>query len=765
VRDLPCKNRYLQVKSVRHSLRHLRSSTLMNRSAIVSSPFSQSNEPRPPEALGVRRRLPLWLGMSLLPLLSLSLVWSAFADFLSWRHTQLLAGAIGGLALLFLRLIPTNARGTSAGKTPMAVIMFAMISSAMLGLMSGHPQLWHGAMIILMLSGVTAWLWYPPEAFAPFRAAAQASIALSFALLCSFYLELLGWSPWHAALAPHASHDVLRGALDHSQTLSTALFLSSIALIVAAWPNPNVSRITQRLAQITLVLTCITALCWVSPINFPARIAIAVAVAIGIFWRPHLKHTRNHHDRRYRWGAIFAVFGILVVFTLPPLLSQRSPYANAQPASASAPSTLSTSWRVIDPVPTTIDRNLRQAEWSAALRNLPFGAGAGTSADETIRHLKPDPETHTYEASAAPFGWANTPRSAIATLIIEHGIITVFVWILLTAGGLLLARLVIIHSNFPPAIAQVIGVTPGVAIAFLPGASQMAPALAMVLAWFLLCAPLAQAEARMAARLVPAPSTPSDQRRAPRGRIILLLIPGVFIAWFSIANARWSRSAYRGYTALSHHEHAHALGAFHRANRIRNSATILTQEALLLEQLEPQAATAIEELYHKALRLQPRSALIHVARAQWFIRTHAAPQASSPGIVTTPHTPSLTRALDDLEIAQRNAPHWEAIAPLKLETLILLDRLDDADAYYAGAMASAQTADEKDALRLLRIRQLAWKRKDLHAAKRLWEEAHNAALHPDAQSMLQSEKELLETWERSGVNPYTEAHFHLGHIH
>src|SRR5690625_7484202 len=116
--------------------------------------------------------------------------------------------------------------------------------------------------------------------------------------------------------------------------------------------------------------------------------------------------------------------------------------------------------------------------------------------------------------------------------------------------------------------------------------------------------------------------------------------------------------------------HTHSVRSI--ANRIRNSATILTQEALLLEQLEPQAATAIEELYHKALRLQPRSALIHVARAQWVIRTHAAPQASSPGLVTTPHTPPLTRAPDDPAIAQRDAPHPEAIAPLPLETLNFL---------------------------------------------------------------------------------------------
>lgn len=724
------------------------------------SPSSPSKDSQLSERLGVGRRIPLWLGMSLLPLLAVSLVWGAFPDFLSWRHTQLLSGAIGGLTLLILRLFPANARGTSAGRTPMAVTMFAMISSALLGLMSGHPQLWHGAMVILMLAGVTVWLWYPPEAFAPFKAAAQASIALSAAILSSLYLEILGLSPWHHTLGPDAAHDVLRGAFDHSQTLSTALFLSAMGLIVAAWPNPKVPHVTQRLAQGMLVLTCVTALLWVSPINFPARVAITVAVAIGIFWRPHLKHVRNQHDRRYRWGAIAAVFGVLITFTLPPLCAQNSPYQPTKTVHVSTQPVLHSAWRIIDPVPAAVDRNLRQAEWHAALKSLPFGTGAGTSGDETIRHLRADGQTHTFESSAAPFGWVNTPRSAIATLTIEHGIITLFVWVLVTAGGLLLARLVIIHSNFPPAIAQVIGVTPGVALAFLPGASQMASALGMVLAWFLLCAPLAQAEARIAARLVPAPSTPLDERRAPRGRILLLLIPGLFIAWFAIANARWSQSAYRGYVALIHGEDATALGAFHHANRIRTSATTLTQEALLLETLEPQATATIDTIYERALALQPHSALIHVARAQWALRQNASLRASDRA-----SDQALERALDDLYIAQRYAPHWQAVSPLILETLILLERLHEADNFYAAAMASAQTTAEKDSLRLLRIRQIAWKRKDLAAALRLLNEAQNAATSNAAHHALSQEHELLTLWEQSGRSPYTEEHFHRGHIH
>lgn len=730
---------------------------------------SRSSDVPPSDRIALMRRVPLWLGSSLLPLLAISVVWSAFADFLSWRHTQLLAGALGGLTLLLLRLLPTNARGTSAGRTPMAVTMFAMISAALLGLMSGHPQLWHGAMVVLMLAGVTAWLWYPPEGFVPFRAAAQASIALNAAILVPLYLEKLGLSPWHAVLRPDAAHAVLRGTLDHSQTLSSALFLSSMGLIVAAWPNPGVPRHTQRLAQSMLVLTCVTALLWVSPISFPARAAIAVAVCIGVFWRPHLRHARDARDHRYRWGALFAVFGVLIAFTLPPVASQTSPYAPATDAVDMEPTAMpSTAWRIIDPVPPEIDRNLRQAEWRAALVNLPFGAGAGTSAGETIRHLHASLDTGMHDPTIAPFGWANTPRSTIATLTIEHGIITLFVWILITAGGLLLARLVIIHSNFPPAIAQVIGVTPGVAVALLPGASQMASALAMVLAWFLLCAPLAQAEARMAARLVPAPSTPSDERRAPRGRILLLLIPGLFIAWFAIVNARWSKAAHHGYVALQAGHSSEALDAFAHANHIRISATTLTQEALLLEQLNAEATDRIAARYNKAMHLQPRAARIRVAHAQWILRQHALGASTRDAGARDSHSSTaadLNEALSDLRVAQRFAPHWEAVPALLLETLILLDQLDEANAVYARAMASVSSAPQRDALQLLRIRALAWKHGDRQAAKALLHEAEDAATTDVAREALADERRLLDTWESTGVSPYTAAHFHRGHAH
>lgn len=709
------------------------------------------------EPLGFARRFPLWLGASILPLLSLSLVWSAFPNFLSWRHTQLLAGTVGGLTLLLLRLLTPNARGSSAGRTPMAVTMFAMISMSLLAWMSGHAQLWHGAMVVLMLTGVTAWLWYPPEFFSPFRAAAHASIALAVAILVPFYAELFAISPWHAALEG-STHRVLRGAFDTSRTLSTASFLTAMSLIVAAWPNPKVPVISRRIAQGILVLLSVTALLWISPIYFPARLSIALVALVGVFWRPQRDFKDTSTSPRYRWGSIIAVFGVLIVFTLPPVLSQDSPYAAANTAETThtpAPTAGSA-----DPVPSDLERIMRRAEWKSAWQNLPFGAGVGARTAPSLQELHPASAEDTLTLHPT----LQTSQSMLATQMAEQGVMALFVWVLITAGGFLLARLVMLHSNFPPVIAQVLGVTPGVTLAFLPGGTQMAPALAMILAWFLLCAPLAQAEARRAQRLVPGPSTPEDERRAPRGRILLLLIAGVAITWFSIANTRWSHEAHQAYAAHTAGDLDDAYTHLQRANSLLPNAYTLLDEAQLLERFSRDSTQKIEALYRAALAHRPQSERIHTAHAQWILRWHQ--RASDPAFEggSVPDMEYLESALFDIDVANRSEAPASILSALHLELLILLDEIDAAESAYALSMDTVLENDQRQALRILYARMLAWKSTDFAAAYAVLDEAHQDAQSDEERAQLQEERARLKALE-TAQTPYSAHDFHEGHGH
>lgn len=692
--------------------------------------------------------MPLWLGASILPLLSVSLVWSAFSNFLSWRHTQLLAGAVGGLALLMLRLMATNARGTSAGRTPMAVTMFAMISMSLLAWMSNHAQIWHGAMVVLMLSGVTAWLWYPPEFFSPFRAAAHASIALAIAILVPFYAELLGISPWHHALEDASTHRLLRGAFDQSRTLSTASFLTAMSLIVAAWPNPNVPQLSRRIAQAMLVLLSLTALLWISPIFFSARLSIALVALIGVFWRPRRDPEDASTSRRYRWGSIVAVFGVLIVFTLPPVLSQASPYAHTATASsvANAPAD--------DPIPADIEQTMRREEWRSAWQNLPFGAGVGS-------RTAPSPYGVSSEASGQLERAIHPGQSMLATQMAEQGIMALFVWVLITAGGFLLARLVIIHSNFPPVIAQVLGVTPGITLAFLPGGTQMASALAMVLGWFLLCAPLAQAEERRAQRLVPAPSTPEDERRAPRGRIVLLLMAGMVITWFAVANTRWSREAHLGDVAYASGDFDAAYRHLERANTWLPNASTYLNQALLLEQHTPEATEAIEALYRDAIAHQPNAARIHTAHAQWVLRWHMRASDPNSTLSHTPKSAELRSALHDVELAQRSKPVAQIVPTLRLEVLILLGELEAAEDAYTDALNAAESEAQRQDARLLYARMFLWKLNDPDSAHRFLDAAEAAAENDAQRARIDDERAWWAALER----PFTAADFHRGHTH
>lgn len=732
---------------------------------------SSVDSPEPSTQPTAFQRSPLLLVSALLPLLAYAVAWSSFSSLLTWRHSQLFAGAVGGLVLLLLRALPLNPSSKASGKTPLSVAMVALVGTVALALPLAHPELWSAASVALMASGVTVWLWYPPHSFAPFRAAAQAAVALSIAILVPVVLEGAGISPWHGPGHGIFGDTPLSGSFDHSNTLTAALLFSAFALVVAAWPNPRVPRRTQLSAIGLLAALCVLALLVARPLPLPATIAFALAAGLGHFWRASTSESDpfvQHQAPRYRQGAFVAVIGMLIAFTTPPLLHAVPDELFPPEASYASSLELDPSWQTADPLPKAVHSELQRAEWRALRHNLPFGAGVGTWLDETLLYMEPVRGVAPDGEPTRQAGWPDQPRSLLAASVTEHGILAGFVWLLVAIGGLLLARLVIRNSAFPTSLASLIGVAPGVGLAFIPGTSQMAPMLALILSWFLLCAPLARAEERAALRLVPAASTHGDPRKPPRGRIFILLIPGLVVAWFSLSHVRWSALAERGYRANDRGELQVAQQYFEAANRWLPHPSTLFNEARLLEMVgSPDAHALIEARYVEALRRRPKAPSYLVARAQWRLRLH------QQGVEET-HLASgaparerawLEAALADLDLALEEAPRWALAQQLRLECLILLERYDEASAAYEHAYAGLISPENRNELRILRIRELAWKHNDREAAKALLDVAEQKPAHPITRYLMQHERGRLVFWENTEESPYSVHTFHEGHQH
>lgn len=729
-----------------------------------AAPSPSSSRPTP------LQRVPLLVASLILPLLSYALAWSSFATLLTWRHSQLIAGAAGGLFLLLLRALPLNPCSEASGKTPLSIAMVSLVGTVALALPLAHPELWSAASLALMLSGVTVWLWYPPRFFSPFRAAAQASVALSIAVLIPVVLQLADLSPWHslgsgAGLA--AGSRAITGSFDHSETLTVTLLCCTLSLIVAAWPNPRVPRQTQLAAAVMVAVLSVTALLFAPAIPLYASVAFCAAAGLGALWRAGASEGDTLIQDlapRYRLGAITAAIGMLVAFSSPALLYQNDAQVFADRNHHEATIELDPSWESADPLPATLQSELRRSEWRAVRHHLPFGAGVGTWLDETLRYSQPVIGIAPDAEPIRQAGWPDQPRSLLAAAIAEHGVLAAFVWILMAIGGLLLARLVIRHSRFPTTIASVIGVAPAVGFAMLPGTSQMAPMYGLLLSWFLLCAPLARAEARAAARLVPAESSAGDLRKAPRGRIFILLLPAVVVAWFAFSHLRWSELAAHGYKANREGSPEAALNYFHRANEALPHPATLFNEARLLEHFGgPSANEEIESLYTEALRRRPKAPSYLIARAQWRLRMHEV--AVGDGAAEAVLRPIVEEALGDIERALQEAPRWALAHQLRLECLILLDRLDEAEQAYNTSFDGLISPQNRNELRMLRIRMLAWKLHDRIAATRLLDEAEAAPAYPITRYFMQHERGRLVFWENSAESPYTLQTFHEGHSH
>lgn len=711
-------------------------------------------------------RGPLHAASMVLPLLSYAIVWSAASSLLTWRHSQLIAGATGGLLLLLIRALPLNPASEASGKTPLSIAMAALVGTVAMAMPLSHPEIWSAASLTLMLAGVTVWLWYPPRHFQPFRAAAQASVALALAILLPLALELAGISPWHGGGTGIASGLAVTSTFDRSETLTAALLYTSLALVVAVWPNPLVPRRTRTGAAFLLGVLILAALFFAPGLPITAVIGFLIVGAIGTFWRANSSEGDNYvreRAARYRIGAALGGLAMLVAFSSPALLLDVEPEVFPSRADETAALHLDPSWNSADPLLPAAHAELRRAEWRAVASNLPFGAGAGAWLDETLLQLRPVVGIAPDAEPTRQAGWPDQPRSLLAASITEHGVLAAFVWALLAGGGYLLGRLVVRHSIFPTSLAAVLGLAPAIGFATIPGTSQAAPVYALLLSWFLLCAPLARAESREALKLVPTASTEDDPRRPPRGRIFILLIPALVVGWFAFSHLRWSQESARGYQANIEGDLPRALAHFERANAALPHPASYFNEARLLETAaDPALTPRIEAAYEEALRRRPNAPSYLMSRAEWRLRQH---EAIATGPTPRNEVALVEAALSDLETVLKDAPLWALAHQRMLECLILLDRLEDADAHYAHAMGLLMSPQNRTELRMLRVRQLAWRQNDLEAARALLDEAEESPSHPVTRYFMQHERGRLVFWENSATSPYSIQNFHEAHGH
>lgn len=614
--------------------------------------------------------------------MSVALVWSAVPALLTGHHGQLAAGTVGGLVLLLLRVIPTYHNDVSSGKTPMSIVMVSSLGMLLLTVSVYHPALWSGLGVVTMISGVASWLWYPPASFNPFRSSAHAIIALAFAICIPAYLEAIDYSPWVSGTLgrfPWAT-----GNFIHPRILGTALSSVSLGLLVISWPLRQISLRTRILARLSLAVVLVTTILFALPMTIWAVLCIVASALMGVVYQRYA-HARFDGDhvglrRRSAFSSIAMIGLLLVSFCTPPLFAKfkhddATSHEINEEIDAKTALHASPAFRLLVPRARTssseLSKEIANAEWKAAWGTLPFGAGSGTHLDETIRRLPPSILNASSDVYPTLFNWHGPPHSMLAAMVIEHGIIAGFIWALMAFGGMLLAFLVIRNSTFPAAIVGVVGLSPALTIAFLRGGSQTVPMFAVLLAWFLLCAPLANAEERKAQRLVPAPSVPSDQRKAPRGRILILLIPAAIAAWFAIADARASTQTYHAYQALDRHDTVMALTRFHHANTIFSTPENLYNEAILLHQRHgAQAASHIDRLLDKAIHYRPHAVQFLTARAAWRLE--------QSGLVDKNEAePLLIQAQHDIDRAYALMPDWSTVQELRDDIVRQRSKLQD----------------------------------------------------------------------------------------
>lgn len=708
------------------------------------------------------------VGTASLILLAYAVTWSAFPSVLTWRHSQLIAGATGGMWLILLRLVAPNPNGIAAGQTPLAIAMTALLGTVALALPISHPEAWSAASIVLMLTGVITWLWYPPQGMSPFRIARQTTLSMGFALLSALTLELFGVSPWrHNPVLTDLSRPI-SGPFDRSETLTGALIALAVATMVALWTTPDEEVRTRRVGRVLVVLLIAANALFAPPISVGnlALIVLSIAVGVASTWRLAPTTTTPESGAKRRW-TLLLIAALLVssAFSAPLSTSEttlRPQLHNPSPLI----DTLDPSWQVADPLVPELKDQLALIEWKAAARNLPFGSGVGTWFDETVGiatsvyHL---PESMPPNRQA---GWPDQPRSFLAAAITEMGIIAAFVWAFFAVGGFLLTRLIVRTRAFPRVLAIFSGSAPILIVGFLPGASHPFICLALLLNWFLLSAPLANHDIQDGKRIVPRESTLSDTRRAPRGRILIIAVPALIVGWFSMHHTRWTRQSAMGYAEAARGNLNNALTHFERANRFLPHPATLYNEALLFEALHPNSDfDHALELYRQALRRRPHSSEYLVARTQTHLREHALLLASQGPLAANRKNAAIEASVEDLQQAIRLAPHWGTPRRLLTEVYMLLAQRDNAIQVIRTAESELRDPVELALLHFLEARIAATLDDDPMRALQILEGLENGPNRGTLLLQVGMDHGRIQFWIRTGESPFQPELFHEGHEH
>lgn len=709
----------------------------------------------------------------LVPLLAFAVTWSAFPTLLTWRHSQLIGGAMGGLVLLLLRGVARTPDSQAAGRTPLAIAMTALVGAVALALPIAHPEIWSAASVALCLTGVTVWLWYPPAGFQPFRVAVHALLAMTAALLVPLLLDALTLSPWRTTQSLSDASRPLAGIFDRSDTLPTALLAVGMGLLVASTTRYAASTRWAAWLKALIAATIGAQLLVAQPLPLMG-VGLLAATATGAL----ILHAANAWRAQRRGAApkpsastpvrprsmMLLLAALLLASVLPPVIQRANPSLFASGASDTlASSVLDPAWRVADPLPVGLQMELARAEWRAAAANLPFGAGVGTWLDDTLAHLSPQPPMRPDEEPTRQADWPDQPRSTLAAAISEHGVIAAFVWVLIALGGVLLARLILRNTAASWPLVATSASLPAIAFLAFPGATHPAIVLTALLTWFLTCDPLAALEGDHRSRLVPSAVDPGDRRRPPRGRIAIILIPALVVGWFSIGHLRWSRHAALAYDAAASGDASTALRRFEAANRAMPHPATLYNEAALTALLGNRAIDHAQMRLQEALRRSPHSPSYGFMSGSLFLRWHQLAMAEPPNAET--EAQMLDYARVELKMAVERAPNWARARLAYIETLLLLGERDATAAAIDDARALLWSAPNRTELLVLEARLHAWLNNDPDTAIDIIDKAESAPAYPATRYMLQGERARLETWKRSGENSYGRTTLHEGHDH
>lgn len=531
--------------------------------------------------------------------------------FLSWRHSQVVAGVAGALLLLILRLLAPNERQRGSGSAPLALAMTALIGSVGVALVSGHPEGWNAASVTLILAAMVAWIWYPPRGFDPYPTTVRAIGLVVVLTVATVVLDAVGvqpFSPVPGLMDPSAPP---RGSFSHSDTTRAVLLCGALLSATIAVRRPHHTTVFGLLAATAAV----TLFLLQPPLSPIATISLTSLVALGALVRafggaPATDPRVPEISKRRRWIGSTAVLLFAGGLIAMSYVNPERPWDRATLV-VDEGDPLVRPWLSADPFPRAQAADFDGASLRAALRNLPFGRGGGTWLDATLmemRHLEVSNESALLRLEP----WPDMPRSLLSAAVIEHGILALFIWLLLVFGAVVVIRDSARIWHVPLPLAITVGALPAWLALCIPGASHPLLLLLALLSWFILASPAGGPDRSEMRGFFPSVADKGEERRPPRGRIIVLLIPALIVAYFTYEQAVSSREGARAYAARMAGDEETTLDAFTDANRHFPRFDTLYNEAVLRSQRTPLSERdrlRIELLLEQANEQRPLSAL------------------------------------------------------------------------------------------------------------------------------------------------------------